>query len=279
MPLVKMIDYRFISKDTLIEFVQYGVPLIVTLLFSWILTMSDRFVIEYFRDGQEVGLYFAGTQLAEMPISMISSLIMMSAFPIIIDTWEKKGDDITRDLIANITRYYLLLAIPSLIGITVLSREFMSILGESYFDAYMILPFLAFGSITLGLCMYLNKGLELKKNTKLIALMNSAAAIVNLIFNIILVPVYGYYGAAMSFALTFVVYFVISLYLSQRYLKWKAPVKSIIKILIGSAIMGISLIIVKPYFYQSWFSLIILVGIGIVVYSLVIILSGEVKRN
>ena len=82
----------------------------------------------------------------------------MAAYPIIIDTWEKNGDEITRELISSVSRYYLLLAVPSMIGTIVLSKEIMLILGQSYYMGYSVVPWVSFGSLMLGLCFYSNKG-------------------------------------------------------------------------------------------------------------------------
>ena len=93
--LYRYISLKSISIKTLKEFIDYGIPLLAALILSWILTLSDRYFIEYFRGNYEVGLYSASYQLADYPIGLISSTIIMAAFPIILDTWEKKGDQIT----------------------------------------------------------------------------------------------------------------------------------------------------------------------------------------
>lgn len=277
--LYKYVSARSFSIDTLNEFVCYGIPLMTALVFSWILVLSDRYLIEYFRGSYEVGLYSASYQLADYPIGLVSSTIIMAAFPIILDTWEKKGDQVTIDLISNIMRYYLLFAIPTMIYIIVLSKEFMLILGTSYSDGYAVLPWICFGSLMMGLCVYVNKGLELKKKTKILSFIVSIAAASNILLNLVLIPRYGFYGAGVATGVAYLIYFIASICISKRYLKCKIPLKSAMNFSLSSLIMGISLLLLKGYLDESITSLILLTSIGVIVYIASVFLSGEIKSE
>lgn len=267
------------SIETLNEFIGYGIPLIAALVFSWILVLSDRYLIEYFRGSYEVGLYSASYQLADYPIGLISSTIIMAAFPIILDTWEKKGDQVTTDLISNIMRYYLLFAIPTMIYIIILSKEFMLILGTSYSDGYVVLPWVCFGSLMMGLCVYINKGLELKKKTRILSFIVSVAAASNILLNLVLIPQYGFYGAGAATGVAYLIYFIVSICISRRYLKCRIPLKSTINFSFSSLIMGMSLLLFKGYLNESITSLILLTTLGVIVYTTSIFLSGEIKSE
>lgn len=275
----KYISLQNISIETIKEFIDYGIPLLISLMFSWILVLSDRYIVEYFRGSYEVGLYSASYQLADYPIALISTTIIMAAFPVIIDTWEEKGDQITIDLISNILKYYMLFAIPTLIYINTLSKEFMIILGNSYSDGYIILPWICFSSLMQGLCMYINKGFELKKKTKTLSFIVCIAAISNILLNLILIPRYGFYGAGVSTGVAYLIYFIVSIVISRKYLKCRIPIKSTINFSLGSLIMGISILAFKGYLSQSPFSLFILTILGVIIYIFFIFLSGELKNE
>lgn len=275
--LYKYISLSKFSTETLKEFMSYGVPLLAALVLSWILTLSDRYLIEYFRSSYEVGLYSASYQLADYPIALISSTIIMGAFPIILDTWEKQGDQATIELISNIMKYYIIFAIPALLYIIILSQEFMIILGNSYSDGHIVLPWICFGSLMLGLCVYVNKGLELKKKTKILSLIVSFAAISNILLNFFLIPQYGFYGAGVATGVAYLIYFITSTIVSKKYLKCKIPVKSTINSLFSSLIMGISLLLVRGYLNESIFNLVLVTSLGIGVYIVCLLLSGELK--
>ena len=275
----KHIRYKYFSGKALKEFIVYGIPLIAILLFSWILTLSDRYFIEYFRDSAEVGIYSAAYQLAGAPVLLVSSLILMAAYPIIIDTWEKNGDGITRELISSVTRYYLLLAVPSMIGTIVLAKEIMLILGQSYYIGYSVVPWVSFGYLMLGLCFYSNKGFELKKKTKILSILVGITSILNIVLNLLLIPKYGFYGAGVATGLTYFIYFMLSTSISKKYLKFTINGSSVKNILISSLLMGFALILVKEYIGNSLLSLFLLICLGIVFYFVIIFLTREINNE
>ncbi len=275
--LYRYISLKSISIKTLKEFIDYGIPLLAALILSWILTLSDRYFIEYFRGNYEVGLYSASYQLADYPIGLISSTIIMAAFPIILDTWEKKGDQITIDLISNVMKYYILFGIPTLVYVIILSQEIMSILGNSYSGGYTILPWICFGSLMLGFCVYINKGLELNKKTRILSFIVAVAAISNILLNIVLIPQYGFYGAGVATGVAYLIYFIVSIIVSRKYLKCIIPIKSVLNSLLSSLIMGLSLLLLKGYFNTSIFSLFLVTSLGAIIYIISIFFSGEIK--
>lgn len=275
----KYINIKHISRDVLVQFFNYGIPLIATLLFSWILTLSDRYFIEYFRDANEVGIYSATYQLANYPISLISSLVYMASVPIIIDNWEKNGDEITKDLISNIVRYYLILSIPILFGLTILSSDLIYILGAGYIEGLVIVPWIALGSFAVGVNIYTDIGLGLKKKTKIISYIMCIASIGNIIMNFILIPRFGLYGAGLSTAFSYILYLGLSWSKSLEYLPWKFPMKTIINCIIASFLASCIIFILKLFIKTSMLNLLILSAIGCIIYLIIIYSTNEINAE
>lgn len=277
----KYISMRYISRKVLRQFFNYGIPLIATLLFSWILALSDRYFIEYFRDTHEVGIYSATYQLANYPISLISSLIYMSSIPLIIDIWEKNGDDITKVFISKIVRYYLILSIPILFGLTIiLSSDIMYILGAKYTEGLAIVPWIAIGSFAVGLNIYTNIALELKKKTKIVAYIMCIASVGNIIMNFILIPKFGFYGAGLSTAFSYILYLGLSWFKSWDYLPWRFPTKTTINCIAASFLMVSILFILKIFVQQvSILNLLIISTIGGIIYFIIIYSINEIDTE
>lgn len=273
------IHARHFSTDTLKEFMQYGLPLMTTLLFSWIMWVSNRYVIDYFKGPYEVGIYTTAFQLASYPISMVASMIALAAYPIIVDVWEKKGEEATNHLISDLTRYYLLFAIPAFVGIVVLSENMMVIAGKSYMIGYTVLPWICFGQLLFGLCFYTTKGLQLRKKTVVLAVLIGVAGMANLGLNILLVPAYGFLGSAVAMTLSYLLYAIFASWISGSYLKWSLPLGSVRNVVACSAIMGGALWLLRAQLSVSLAALFILVIIGAIVYTVAITLSGEVKSE
>lgn len=274
-----IIKMSFFSKEVSKQFADYGVPLVINGLFAWILSLSDRYMIEYFRGASEVGIYSAICQLANYPLSLISSMIIMAAYPIIIETWENKGNEIARKLISNITRYYLIIAIPSILGIISLSSEFVLFLGNAYSIGIIIIPWICVGSLASGICVYINKGLELKKKTRVLSWLVLIAGICNILMNLLLIPEYGYYGAAISTCLSYIIYFLLSVYVSYNNFRISIRLNTVRNTVFSAIGMQLAIHIMKEYLGYSLYSLFLLVLLGIFIYFMLLIMTKEVQQE
>ncbi|KKH68194.1 lipopolysaccharide biosynthesis protein [Methanosarcina mazei] len=272
----KYIRIKSFSKNTMKEFSDYGVPLITTLVFSWILELSDRYLIAYFNGSEAVGIYSATCQLASYPMSLISSILIFAAFPIIIDTWNLNGKEATKDLITKITRYYLLIAIPALTMVIVMAKEMMWILGNAYSGGSHVLPWICFGSVISGLCVYVNKGMELTKNTKILSLLVGIAGSCNILMNLFFIPKYSFYGAGIATALAYVIYFIVSVIISKKYLTWSVNTNSLLNSIIASSVMGIILLITKGIIKGQLLNITFSLFFGICIYIIILLISKEI---
>jgi O-antigen/teichoic acid export membrane protein len=273
------LDAGSFSVDTAKEFVIYGLPLVVQQLFYWVLVVSDRYIINFFRGSQEVGIYSAAYQLADYPISMFTSMMLIAAFPIILNVWEKKGEEFTKPIITGLMRYYLLFVIPAFVGVTLLSTDIMVILTDDYSAGFMIVPFVCLSKALYGVVWYLNIGMRLKKKTLMQAVLISIAGIIDIILNLWLVPSMGFVGAGISLGVSYTIYCLLTMVVSQRYLKWAMPWGSIKNILIATAVMGAVVLFFQQYMDRSILSLVVLVGVGSFAYLCVILVTGEVRKE
>jgi len=53
------------------EMAKYGFPLVIGFLTFWVLSLSDRYVLEFFRGSKEVGIYSASYNISERTIFML----------------------------------------------------------------------------------------------------------------------------------------------------------------------------------------------------------------
>ncbi len=93
-----------ISADTLKEFAAYGLPRGgVATIGTWILSLSDRYVIEFFRGATEVGLYSTGYGIADRTVKLVVASLELAIGPILINTWES-ADRATADAPSKLSR-------------------------------------------------------------------------------------------------------------------------------------------------------------------------------
>ncbi|MGE5403247.1 MAG: lipopolysaccharide biosynthesis protein [Candidatus Doudnabacteria bacterium] len=279
--VIRNIRLKFLSRYALQEFFAFGSPFIIMSVCNWILSTSDRYIIEYFLNPHAVGIFYASSQLGNMPITMISTILIMAGYPILIDNYEKNGDKSTSFLITTILKYFLIIIIPVVLGISILAPDFTSLLGNQYSGASAIIPIIALGAALQGMRMYTGQGLQLKNKTLVMSIMYCAIAIVKIAASLILIPLYGVSGAAMASIVAGLCFVALTWVLSCRCLYSKFPVGSTVKSVASGAVMCVGIYAMKMIAFPeaSALSFLVLTALGMVIYFPVILYLGELREE
>ena len=105
----------------------------------------------------------------------------------------------TMELMHNFLSVYIIILIPAVVGISVLSGDIIAvILGQEYQSSRIILPWIAAAVFLFGLSGYYVKSFELYEKTSRLPFIYAGPAILNLVFNFVLIPAIGMQGAAIA---------------------------------------------------------------------------------
>ena len=266
------------SKSLFWEMLVYSLPLIAGNLAFWVLNLSDRYIIQFFGNACQVGMYSAVYRIGENSILMITSLFLLTERPILINVWEKSGELEAGRLLSKITRYYILIATPATVGIIFLSRQIMQIMtGAGYHEAYAILPFIAASIYFLGMSQRFMTVFSLVKKTKYYMLIILGAAALNIALNLVFVKKYGYYAAAVTTLIGYIAMLFFNAYYSSKFFKWDFPLPSLFRSMCASLIMGAGAgFIVNTFKFYGILNLILAVISGAVIYGVLLFLFGEI---
>ncbi|WP_374055123.1 oligosaccharide flippase family protein [Rossellomorea sp. FM04394] len=274
------VNFRVIDFSILKTFRDYGVPLIGLTFTSWIIALSDRYIIKIFETSKEVGIYSVSYSIANTILSLIITVMMLAGYPVIVKVWNTSGRRDTEVVVGKMLRYYLLVTIPLFFGFICFSSEVLEMLGsEEYLSGDRVLPMVSLGILLMGVSQYSNKVWELTKKTKIIMYLNIITAVLNLVLNIIFIPIFGFIAAAYTTAASYIFYLMISLIKSRKVFRIKIQLKSIMNILLSSIIMASSLSILTIYSNSTSITLILGAISGIVIFLLVIKLTGEIDEE
>jgi len=230
------------SSKLMKQFFSYGFVIVFANISSNILSSSDRYLVQAFRGSTEVGLYSVVYTLAVDAFTVVLTALQLGAAPVIMQTYEREGQEATSALMTSITRYMLILLIPSMVGLYLLRTRVIHVLTSAQYlpSATAILP-LALGIFFYNLGWVPAYSLYVKKKTKLTLVPVLAAAVLNIGLNLVLIPKYGFVSAAWSTMIAYVVYLVIMTALSEKYMHWVFPVAGMLKATAASAVMGVAL--------------------------------------
>jgi O-antigen/teichoic acid export membrane protein len=256
------------------ELMSYGYPLVVTQLLTQLLLFADRYVLDFFRGPRAVGLYSLGFLVGQLPLGLILTLVMSASYPLIMRSWEQQTEERTVENIRLILRYYVLLGVPSCVGLWALARPIIRLFASpEYAFAARTVPWVAAAFFLSGLAQFALVNAHLKKRTVLHATVAGLALVVNVALNLVLIPRYDFYGAAIALFLAFVFYNLMAWWLGMRLLRLSLPWGSFGRTLGSVVVMGAFLWLLLNWAnYRFWFSL---VPVGVVIYFLALYGLGE----
>ena len=175
-------------------------------------------------------------------------------------------------------KYILMISIPSVVGIFLLADNIILIMaGEKFIESILTMRILVFILFIVGIAYFLGfqllypHGLE-----KYYTYSVTIAAVINFIFNYIMIPKYYQNGAAIGTIIAELTGVILMLYFTRNYLKEIEfyNLKNL-KYFISSIIMGLIILFIKSLKLGNIFTIIISIFLGSVIYFIVLFLLKE----
>lgn len=204
-------DTRNVDVSGLVKF---GVPLILSMGITTVFQSLDKIALNRYCTYYEVGIYSSAMSLVHV-FAIIQSTFNTLWGPMQIEHYVKKPEDTS--FIKKGNRF--ITVIMFFIGFTlILCKDvFALLLGEKYRLAAVILPFLIFNPIMYTISETTCSGIGVSKKSYLNIWVSVGACAVNFIGNNILVPIYGGIGAAISTGISYIVFFALRTFISNKY--------------------------------------------------------------
>jgi len=259
-------------------YLKYGMPLIPTLIFSFVIASSDRYVIGFFMGAENVGVYSAAYSIGSI-ILMFSTFIVYILSPTIFKLYDKGKVDGVKVYLSYSWKYFLLLSIPSAFGLSVLAEPLLSVLTASEFVSVgkFIIPLVSLGTVIWGTEIIFGVVLRLVKLTKIFAIVFGTTAAINLGLNIIFVPHWGAIGAAITTLTAYTIVAICICYKSRQHMKFDIKLGFIAKSVIASTVVATGIWVFNP---DGVIKILASVVMGAVIYfSLLFIMRGFEKEE
>ena len=229
------ISFKSLSRAKWKKMMQFGMPFLPAGIFSMILELSDRYFLKYFTDLETVGIYNAGYKIGMFMLLLVMGFNM---------GWQpyflKKGKGETEYIIKIATLFLFIMTFFWLL-LVFWSKELVqfkfggySFFGEEFWSAIQTVPFIAGAYVFHGLYLVQLPGLFLKEKTMYIAIIRGLGATCNIILNLILIPVYGIMGAAISTTISFFLMAFILFFINKKIFPISYESKNISLIFISS---------------------------------------------
>ncbi|MFA6393168.1 MAG: flippase [Candidatus Paceibacterota bacterium] len=199
------------------EMLKNSWPLILASATGYIYLKIDQVMIGQMLGNYEVGIYAAAVKLVEIWY-FIPGIICTSLFPAIINA-KKTSVEMYRNRLRNFYILMTLIPIAMAIPITLLAKPIILILfGSGYIESIVILQIYIWSSIGLFLNYATGQYLMSENLVKIIFWLSLLGMIVNIVLNLILIPIFGIVGSAWA---TLISYLTIPIFIIISGKIWK----------------------------------------------------------
>lgn len=195
------------------ELIKYAYPYIFSMGITTFFQAVDKMSLNYYCTYTEVGVYSSTMTLVHI-FAIIQTTFNTLWSPMAVEHYTKDKNDKSFYIKGN----QAITVVMFFIGLSlILCKDvFALLLGEKYREAAYILPFLIFNPIMYTISETTVNGLVFMKKSKQQVIVAAVACVVNIIGNNILVPKLGCQGAAISTGISYIVFFTMRTFLSNR---------------------------------------------------------------
>jgi len=200
-----MFTFGKLTKRWLTKLFHYGKYVFGTNFSSMLLNKMDIIMIGYFISPIAVATYNVASRMnnyIEVPMNSIASIV----FPNISERYKEEGIDAVRYLYERSTGLMLAILIPAVVGVVIMAKPIILILaGKEYLAAVPVLIILTCMAIVKPWGRLFGITLDATGNPKVNFKMLLLSLLINVITNLILIPIFGMKGAAWATLLSVVV--------------------------------------------------------------------------
>jgi O-antigen/teichoic acid export membrane protein len=193
-------------------FLYYGI-------FLMSIDLIDRFILEYYKGSDTVGIYSACYRIG-IVMNLVITGFKVAWTPFFMNL---KHDQNHKEIFSKIFSYFVYAGMIAFLLFSLLADDIVKIslfgytlLNQQYWNGMVIVPYILLSYFLFGLTVNLNVAAFLKDKIHYLIISAALGCLSNIIFNLLLIPEYGIIGAAVSTMLSYLIMFIALYYFSQK---------------------------------------------------------------
>jgi O-antigen/teichoic acid export membrane protein len=244
--LIPQFKFKFeFDKEVWKELIKYALPLLLVGLAGMVNETADRVMLKYLLPAGSNVMAETGIYGACYKISIIMTIFIQTfryaAEPFFFSHAKNKGAE---QLYADVMKYFVI----ACAGIFLMTLLYMDIVkffvGKKYWEGLHIVPVLLLANWFLGIYFNLTVWYKLTNKTGYGAGISIFGALLTIVFNLILIPKLGYYGAALTTLICYTGMMILSYYQGQKHF----PINYDLKKIIGYIVFVLALYAISTFF-------------------------------
>lgn len=210
--LLKIFVWR---KDYIREALKFGVPLMPHIAGGFLLATVDRFVINKEIGLSEAGIYMVAVQLTTA-IGIIFDAINKAYVPWLFEKLTADNLQQKQKIVKLTYVWFSLIIIGVILAFLIGPSIVVFIAGEQYTEAGKVVGWLALGQGFQGMYLMVTNYIFYSKRTGLLSFASISSGILNLVLLIMLIRVFGLEGAAIAFASSMGIRFLLTWWIANK---------------------------------------------------------------
>jgi O-antigen/teichoic acid export membrane protein len=191
------------SKQKVKEMNIYGFPFFVIGILGTVMASLDRPIMLKYMSMADVGIYSVAFRISSGVKMIIATAFGLGFSPLVMGIQNEANG---RKVFSKIFTYYLLVAGLVVLGISIFSKEIIQMLASrEYMEAYIAIPLLCLGTLFYGIYTNMEVGIFITKKSKYYLPIMFISSIIYVVLNFLLIPKFGFIGAALANALSFLI--------------------------------------------------------------------------
>lgn len=207
-----------LKKSTVSPMLKYCIPLIPTIILWWIINVSDQYMVTYFNGVAVSGIYTAAYKIPNF-VTIFASIFIDAWQLSAVDEYDSRGRS---EFFTKVFRTYsgALFAVGAVLiaGSRIITDLY---LGEDYYDSWHYVPILVVATTFSNLVNFYASVYMAEKKSMLSMLTAGSGAVLNIVLNLVLIPIMGPYGAAIATAVSFIAVFIIRAINTKKFVEIK----------------------------------------------------------
>jgi len=203
------------DRGLLREMNRFGLPLVPSALALWTVNFSDRFFLAHLAGQDDVGRYSLGVRIASAVVLLL--VAFRTAWPAF--AYSIDDDREARRTYGFVLTYLLFVGCWLALALGLLAPWIVQVLAPTNSDfwggARVVAP-LAFAGVAWGAYTVVAIGVGRARRTQFNWVVTGAAAALNVVLNLILIPAIGIMGAALAMVASFTAMFLGMTWHAQR---------------------------------------------------------------
>ena len=219
LPIIKS-NFKFkFSKIIFSDLTRFGVPYIFSGLAILVMDLIDRIILKQYKGLDDVGIYGAAYKLA-MIMAIIVGGFRFAWHPFFLSV--SKQDNAKNVFSKILTLYtfvtFFVLVLVSTIVPTIVRIKIPGgfIFGAKYWAGIKIIPVIMLSYLCYGVYVNFIIGIYLSKKSIYIPFVVGISAVVNILLNFLLIPLYGIWGAAVTTLISYILMMTIMYFINNK---------------------------------------------------------------